>query len=311
MKRWLGAMAFLGATAMASVASGQEIQIRGPLANAPSCRRCVQYRVGRLELSPSFGISLNDDFSRHLTPGLSAQYHPIDILGLGAYFGYGINVPTPLTSAIADVPNDMRTRSANVPVGGDAFRQQVGTLNWILAVPQITLIPLRGKMSLFQSLFVDTDFYIFAAPAIIGVTERANFDDPTVTTARGDEPSIIANQTARASRIAFTGTFGVGLNFYVSRFFSLGVEYRAYPFSWNTMGTDENTVATTCGASGMQSCAGNPDYLVDQSVVPGSEPVRTAGGRFIIDENDRSFRWNQMVNITLNFFLPTQPRIGD
>lgn len=306
MKRWLGAMAFLGATAVATAASGQEIQLRGPLAGAPSCRRCVQYRAGRFEISPSFGISLNDDFSRHLTPGIGLNYHIFDILGLGAYFGYGINVPTPLTSAIAGVNMSDHTVSANVPRTGDSFRSQVGTLNWILAAPQITLIPLRGKMSLFQALFVDADFYIFAAPAFIGVSERANFAGNTGQTYNGTEMEILDNQTMRANRVAITATFGVGLNFYVSRFFSLGVEYRAYPFAWNTMGTDENTTARTCGSNGMQSCAGSPDYLVD---VDGTNT--NAGGRFIIDENDRSFRWNQMVNITLNFFLPTRPRIGD
>ncbi len=36
-----------------------------------------------------------------------------------------------------------------------------------------------------------------------------------------------------------------------------------------------------------------------------------AGGQFVLDENDRSFRWNQMVNFSVNFFLPTQPRIGE
>lgn len=310
MKRWVGALAFLGVTAMASAAMGQEIQLRGPLAGAPSCRRCVQYRAGRFELSPSFGISLNDDFSRHLTPGLNATYHVFDILGLGAYFGYGLNVPTPLTDAVANVRDEDRTPSANIPRGGDAFRQQVGQLNWILAAPQVTLIPLRGKLALFQALFVDTDFYLFAAPAFIGVTERANFAGAPGMVYNGSEGDIQANQTARAGRVAITGTFGVGLNFFINRFLSLGVEYRAYPFAWNTMGTDENTTARSCGAAGTSTCAGNPDYVVDIDPMP-ADPANPAGGRFLIDENDRQFRWNQMVNISFNIFLPTAPRIGD
>jgi len=265
----------------------------------------VQYRTGRFEISPSFGISLNDDFSRHLTPGIGLNYHIFDILGLGAYFGYGINVPTPLTSAISGVQMADHSVSANVPTTTN-FGQQVGQLNWILAAPQVTLIPLRGKMALFQALFVDADFYIFAAPAFIGVTERTGFVGVTGTQYTGTEAEIMMNQTQRTGRVAITATFGAGLNFFVNRFFSLGVEYRAYPFAWNTMGTDENTTARSCGANGMASCAGSPDYLVD---VDGTNA--NAGGRFIIDENDRSFRWNQMVNISLNFFLPAQPRISD
>jgi hypothetical protein len=194
----------------------------------------------------------------------------------------------------------------NIPRGGDAFRQQIGNLNWMVSL-QATLIPLRGKLALFQNIFIDSDLYIFAGPALVGVTERANFDaNPSgqAEDALGpDSQAVIDSQLARTSRIAPTASFGVGLNFFINRFLSLSVEYRAFPFAWNTMGTDENSTANKCGADGAQSCAGFPDYQVDRDA--------NGGGRFLLDANDRSFHWNQMVNFSLNFFLPTAPRISE
>ena len=56
----------------------------------------------------------------------------------------------------------------------------------------------------------------------------------------------------------------------------------------------------------MTACSTFPDYAVDRDTQMG----RNSGGRFIIDENDRSFRWNQMVNFSINVFLPFEPHVG-
>jgi len=317
MKRLVGALAFLGATALGSTAMAQEIQIRGPLAGAPSCRRCVQYRVGRFSIAPSWGIGLQEDFNRTMFLGATLQYHVHEIFGIGAYGAYGlVQFPTFLASQIQDrlsasdaMNGDMgATRgSFNIPQGNQ-FTQQIGQINWILSVPQVTLIPLRGKLALFQNIFIDTDFYIFLGLGIIGVSERANYDqqaDPAMRAASPSDAEVVMNQRTRVGRVAFTGTFGVGLNFYITRFLSLAVEYRAYPFSWNTMGTDERSRAVTCGPNSNQSCETFPDFGVPRTA------DGTSGGRFVLDSHDQQFRWNQMVNFSLSVFLPFQPRVGE
>jgi hypothetical protein len=325
MKRWIGAVALVGAMTVSSSAMAQEIQIRGPLAGAPSCRRCVQYRAGRVALSPSFGITLQDDFQRALVFGLNAQYHFNDVVGLGLYAGYAaVQIPTGLSSAAINYqgidnvdPMGMTTRtnpfrpSYNVPVQSE-FARQLGSMGLILALPQLSLTPLRGKFALFQNVFVDADVSIFAAPAMVLVSERRDFDafDPNSNMLSPvDSDRVRESQLARSTRPAFTGMFGAGFNFYINRFLSISVEYRAFPFSWNTSGTDENSTARTCGANGMQSCAGSPDYLV--SPMNNQIAMGSPGGRLIIDSNDRTFRWNQMVNFSFNIFLPTAPRISD
>ncbi len=274
-------------------------------------------------LSPSFGITLQDDFQRAMVFGLQGAYHFNDVIGLGLYAGYAaIQIPTPLAAAaqaysglptgdgMMTTTNPFRS-SYNVPDQAQ-FTAQLGKMGLILGAPQLTITPLRGKLALFQNVFIDADVYLFASPALILVEERRNFDARDATsgmTLGPTDPAVIASQTARSTRPAFTGMFGAGFNFYINRFLSLSFEYRAFPFAWNTSGTDENSQARTCGANNMSTCAGSPDYLVREGTATGSGA--TTGGRFILDDNDRSFRWNQMINFSFNIFLPTQPRVSE
>jgi outer membrane beta-barrel protein len=306
MNRWVGALAFVLVSLVASAAAGQEIQLRGPLAGAPSCRHCVQYRVGRLSLAPTYGITLQDDFDRAMFVGLNAQFHVHELLAIGVWGAYAVaHVPTSLTSQIQTTA-DMSGTNPNVPTGS-GFPSQVGQLNWFLSAPQVTLIPLRGKLALFQNIFVDTDFYLFLGLGIIGLTERANYDADNPPPCAGNSNPGPFNQGCRASRIALTATFGVGINFYITHFLSLAVEYRAFPFAWNRSGTDENSASTQCGPGRNMSCAGFPDPLV-----PRNPPNQTsAGGRFLIDGNDQTFAFNQMINFNINIFLPFEPRTGE
>jgi len=313
MKRWLFALAFVAVSAMGTVAGAQEIQLRGPLAGAPPCRRCVQYRNLRFTIAPTIGITLQDEFDRVLFVGGQLNFHPTDWLAIGVFGGGGVaHINTSLTNNIADTieaspstgtfnPNVPRSGPGGTPTSGEAFRSQVGRLNWMVA-PQVTLIPLRGKLALFQNVFIDTDLYIFGGVAFVGVSERSDIMEPV------NSPNVAtfeANQLARTNRVAIAPTFGIGLNFFIGRFFSFGVEYRAFPFAWNTMGTDESSTAQACGwRSGMGGvqmdvCNGFPDYQVNPT------------GQYIINSNDRIFRFNQMVNFMFTFYLPFQPRVGD
>jgi hypothetical protein len=166
--------------------------------------------------------------------------------------------------------------------------------------PAPTFIPLRGKFALFQNLVADVDFFLFAGAAFVGIEERQD------TTLRSDATPEARNnsQTARSSRVAIAPTFGAGLNFYLNRFISINLEYRATPFSWNTSGTDENSAASRCGLAGNEVCTGFSDYA---STYFARNP---ADRRTIIDANDRSLSFNQMFTIGVSIYLPTSPRIG-
>jgi outer membrane beta-barrel protein len=308
--------AALAATTVAPrAAQAQEIQLRGPLANAVSVRRLVQYRVGRIGLTPTFGITLQDQFSRDLFFGVRAEYHVADWLGLGIWGAFApVHVDTSLTEQISQ-RSPARTlmspqSNANVPVASQ-FPQQIGRRNFIADV-HLSFIPLRGKFALFQNLVADVDFSVFAGAAFIGVEERLSVSQaPSAASGSNNaereliRQALNRSQRARESRVAVAPTFGINLNFYINRFVAFNVEYRAFPFLWNTSGTDESSVRNRCGAAGNQPCTGVSD-IVATYFEPNARDQRS-----VIDANDRTFQFNQMVNFGLTVFLPTGPRIGE
>jgi hypothetical protein len=145
-------------------------------------------------------------------------------------------------------------------------------MDWVLA-PQITLVPFRGKIALFQSIYVDTDLYFFGGPAVVGLKERGDCEKGACSTPESFE---------RASRIAIAPSFGLGMSFYMSKWSALGFEWRGLPFSWNTGGFD------TAGG-------GKDEAYPDNA----------------ISSADRRFHFNQMLTVSFNIYLPTQYRVSE
>ncbi len=303
MKRLIGTLVLGGAMLSAAPAAAQEIQIRGPLAGARSVSRLVRYREGRFVLTPTFGITLQDEFSREMLTGLRAEYHFTDWLGLGVW---GAAAPVHVDTSLTDqVGERSPANTPNVPLRTN-FARQIGRRNFLFDL-HASFIPLRGKFALFQSLVADVDFYFVAGVAFVGVEER---EDRSIT----NNTSVAmrnASQLARATRIAVAPTFGFGINFYFNRFVSLNFEYRAAPFAWNRAGTDGSSSASVCGRAGNEPCDGVSDFVA--TYFPGGRDpstMRAVTSQTRIDSDDRTFSFNQMVNLGISFYLPTAPRIG-
>jgi len=305
MKRLFGTLVLAGASLVTSSAAAQDIQIRGPLAGARSVARLVRYRENRLSLTPTVGITLQDEFSRELYFGLRANYHFTDWIGVGVGFLGAAGLDTSLTTQItARSPGN----SPNIPNRAN-FPEQIGRRDYLID-RYATFIPLRGKFALFQNLVADLDLYFVAGVAFVGVTERADYSLGSQTSGLTPEAaaslrrSWANSQSARASRLAVAPTFGFGLNFFINRFVSVNLEYRATPFSWNRSGTDENSTATRCGAAGNASCEGFSDLV---STYFETTPSRRVSA---VTSDDRTLSFNQMVTLGVSIFLPTAPRIG-
>jgi hypothetical protein len=291
-----GLLAVVGVLALESTASAQEIQLTGPLAGAPAVRELRWHRNKRFEIAPTVSFTLLDEYQRTIFGGLRVQYHLTDWLGLGAWGAYGaVNLNTALTDEIDKVNKDRwdptrnsdpRTqidRNASLLSVGYDFPEQLGKIQWIFA-PQITAVPFRGKLALFEKIFVDTDMYFFGGPAFIGVEERdvyavGDLGDPNKTVLDGNGMPV--KSYPMASRVAITGTFGAGLTFFPGRWTGIGIEYRALPFAWN--------------ASGFDSQGGPPDEK---------------GPDFVVDEKDRQFKFNQMISLSFSVFLPQDMKIS-
>ncbi len=273
-------------TFLEPVAQAQEIQLTGPLAGAKAVRRLRLYREGRFEIAPSVSFSLLDEYRRAIIPGVRLQYNIFDWLGIGLWAGYGLGYSTDLTDQIDQNARRTSFTAVNLNHSGDGttkpfkpqpFGDQVARIQYVVN-PQITLIPFRGKLALFQAVFVDTDAYLHLGVAFVGLQERPDCGskgDPHQCTDGSDAPK--GSSFDLGSRLAVAPSFGLGLNFWLMDLISLGVEYKAMPFSWNRGGFD--------------SRGGPPN---------GNFPDNK------ITSDDRTFKFNQMLSISVGFALGTR-----
>lgn len=291
---FVAALSVAAASMLATPAAhAQEIQITGPLAGQPAVRRMRQYRVNRVQLIvPTVGYTLQDEFARHLMVGLEANVHFTDFLGIGVWgaaanFGNAFHIDTDLTSQVSE--NGQTTSRNRLSLPSPAgFGDQVARLQGV-ASAHLLFAPLRGKLSLFQGVFVDADFYILAGFALGFVQERAD-------SVRGGTPGgtdaarcdtagqpCLDTQTARKDRIAPAPIFGVGLNLYFNEWIGLALQWRAFPFAMNPAGTDE------AGGTGASSVS-----------IPDGQ----------INDADQRFYFHHMMNIGLIINLPPEATIS-
>jgi hypothetical protein len=280
----LASIAAAGILSAAGTADAQELQLTGPLKGAPAVRGMRLYREGRFELAPTFSSSLLDEYRRSFLLGVRATYNIKDWLGVGAWGAFTIFSPqTDLTTQIDNTaPRDALT-ATNVNHGGAypnytkaSFANQTAKLNYVVAVPQITFIPFRGKLAIFNKIFVDADFYASGALALVGISERANCGDT------GQPSCADSSSFGLKDQLKITGTGAVGFTFYPGDLWSIGLEYRAMPLSWNRAGFD------TRGAGPN----GNfPD------------------GK--INSQDDTFDFYQMITVSVGFSFPTKPKISE
>jgi hypothetical protein len=294
MRRFLTVLAvLLGVFATSRSASAQEIQLTGPLAGAPAVRQLRLHRAGRFEIAPSINFTLLDEYQRTILVGGRINYNVTEWFALGVWGAFGaVKTPTGLSDRIQEVtqnrrdypnspgsePNGVGTDAMGNPVGtsinnlltrasvGPTFKNQLGTIKQVIA-PQITFIPFRGKLAIFQKIFVDTDAYIFGGPAFVGLQERKDCGSDVGVDCAGNFDT--------STRTTIAPTFGLGLSFYMGKFMNLGLEWRGLPYSWNTGGFDNR--------------GGGPD------------------GRFPdnkINSSDREFKFNMLLGVNLGFSFP-------
>lgn len=282
---WMTIAALLATLGVSQAARAQEVQVEGPLAGAPAVIGLRIYRQMRFQIQLHTTMTLEDEFSRAILPGGQLMFHPTDWLGIGVWGGFAAgNIDSALTD---EVKAKGQTNSVNVLSlpNRDGFPKQIGRIKWMVA-PEVQFIPLRGKLGIFEKLFVDTDFYVFGGVGLAGLDERAD-----VTAAVSDNcrrgtdlaaqiECFLPSQAARTKRVAIAPTFGAGLSLYIVDFLAMTLEWRALPFSWNTAGTDE---------------AGDP-----RGDFPDSQ----------INSNDHLSHFNHMFTLGFAFYLPTKPKIS-
>lgn len=259
----------------------QEIDVRGPLAGAPAVMRMRIYREGRFQLQAHATMTLQDEFTRAVLVGAQLNYHVTDWLGIGVWGGFAAaQLQTALTDEVALRGSTNERNTLSLPTN-EGFPDQVGQIKYVGAL-QATFIPLRGKLGLFEKLFVDTDFYLFGGAAVVGVEERTNVTNGVCRLQPGQVtiPGLcLDSQFARAPRTAIAPTFGAGLSLYIADFVAMTLEWRGLPFAWNTSGTDE---------------AGDAGLFADGN----------------LDARDHLFHFNHMFTLGFAMYLPFEPSLS-
>jgi outer membrane beta-barrel protein len=268
-------------------AHAQEVQVKGPLAGAPAVIGMRVYREMRFQIQLQTTMTLQDEYSRTVLFGGQLMFHPTDWLGIGIWGGFApIHLDTNLTDEVRKKGQTNDVNVLSLP-SAQNFPKQIAHINW-MAAPQVAFIPLRGKMGIFEKLFIDTDFYLVGGVAFVGLQERSPVDGNQFQGCKNmagmgggnlgaEIRCFSATQGDRTSRTTIAPTFGVGLSMYMTDFLAMSIEWRALPFAWNTSGTDES------GDS-------RGDYPDDR-----------------INEKDRLSHFNHMMTLGFAFYLPTEP----
>jgi hypothetical protein len=231
-----------------SSANAQDVQVSGPLAGAPAVRHLRLWREMRLHVEPFFAFTIGDEYTRSLIVGGEARFHFLDWFGLGVWGGYSVaQLDTNLSQEIQARGVTTNANRLDLP-SREGFSEQTGQLNWWSGV-ELHFAPFRGKLAMFQKVFVDADLDFFAGAAFIGVEERAdavglpspgNVTDCEIVGNAAVDPGCLESQSTRSKRLAIAPSFGVAFTAYFREFMGIALRWRGIPFKYNTGGTDSN-----------------------------------------------------------------------
>jgi len=268
----------------------QDVQVSGPLAGAPAVMNQRLWRDKRLHVEPFFAFTIGDEYSRSLIVGGEVRFHFLDWLGIGGWGGYSVGqLETNLTREIRDAFTVTNANRLDLP-SNEGYPNQVGRLNWWSGV-EVHFVPFRGKLAMFQKVFVDADIDVFVGAAFIGVEERTNVVgvDAAGNPSRNVSNCIIEGQTAidekclgsqlaRSKRTVVAPSFGIAFNAFFREFVGISFRWRGIPFKYNTGGTDNNVVQNEFG--------------------------QNVNGDGVIDSSDRIRQFNNMFSVGVIFTFP-------
>ncbi len=181
-RRFVRAVLAASAAAAAVLAVGADgagpgVQLTGPLKGAPAVRHMRLYREGGFEIAPTVSFTLLDEYRRTILVGARLNYNIKDWIAIGVWGGVRRRQPDdrpdrPDRQDGAARPADghqrrttraTRTRTTRAATRPSPTRRRRSATS---LAPQVTFIPFRGKLAIFNKIFVDTDFYAAAGVGI-------------------------------------------------------------------------------------------------------------------------------------------------
>ena len=204
---------------------------------APSVMNQRLWRDKRLHVEPFFAFTIADEYARSLIVGGELRFHFLDWLGIGGWGGYSVGqLDTNLTREVRDKGSTTPANYFDLP-SRESYPSQVGRLTWWAGI-EAHFVPFRGKLAMFQKVFVDADIDVFAGVAFVGVEERQNVTDVPNPPGIGGcliegettvDDGCLRSQTARSKRTAIAPSFGIAFNAFFKEFVGISFRWRGYP----------------------------------------------------------------------------------
>ncbi|MBM4319050.1 MAG: outer membrane beta-barrel domain-containing protein [Deltaproteobacteria bacterium] len=138
----------------------------------PVIRRQLMLRGSRHELSVALGGTIADSFSRNYMLGASYQYY------FDNWIGVGLSLSANLCGVLGGMcktalAEDVEATNPDVDSMDDVSRLSM------MAIPQLTVVPISGKLGLFRRI-IHFDTHLVAGAAVVKVSSEGGEIDETL-----------------------------------------------------------------------------------------------------------------------------------
>jgi outer membrane beta-barrel protein len=164
-------------------------------------------KTGRLEVTPTANISLNDAFFTKYFGGLKVGYHFTESFAASLHGAGGAAVQT--GSAVRCTSRECTDATE------DMLRQVPGRIRW-LAGAEVAWSPVYGKLNVFSEQVAHFDLSVFAGPALVAYDE------------------VLAEAEAASSpgmKTSFGGHFGIGARLFFTPWIAARLEVKDYVYA--------------------------------------------------------------------------------
>jgi outer membrane beta-barrel protein len=208
---------------------------RNPLEGQPAVRRRLLLRKYRLEFTPAFMTSINQDYKHAFGIAGDIRFYFTDWLGIGFQGAYLGNTNT----GLEDETRSRLPMGNYVPVQPTQaiHDQRVLGINALMsAYGHIT--PFYGKIAFFSALFVNYDLYVNGGIGLVNYTQNCCAVQPQPPQQPIGDPNLEDPRIFAGLKVG--GMIGVGAHIFFNEWLGMQVELRDYITKANPGGGDTN-----------------------------------------------------------------------
>ena len=190
--RAAAALVFITSAFTTSAAMADRTDFR----DAPPIRNALNWRAERHHVTPVLGFSVNDEYTRSLSAGLSYRYYFNNWVGVGIDFMASyVALDTGLTEQI----------EAKLTKPGQTGRPSLATPGFLVTAGA-TFVPIYGKMMWFGTLPVAYDIHFLLGAGLATISGEGRIEDS----------------------VTWTPMVGIGARLFFSDWIALEMTFRDY-----------------------------------------------------------------------------------